>query len=83
MTLRRPGAIGALANGAGRQPRPYPGLDRLASDRARTKERGPCIETGNDRRFEPVTAGAAVENPVDPAVEIGKDMRGRGRADPA
>ena len=37
-------------------------------------------ETGDDRRFEAMAAGPAVEDPVDPAVEIGEDMSGGRRA---
>ena len=40
-------------------------------------------ETGDDRRFEPVTRRPGIENAIDPAVEIGEHMNGRRRADMA
>ena len=56
------------------------GFHRLPRDRARTQQLGPAAETGDDRRFEAMAAWPSVEDPVDPAVEIGDDMSGGRRA---
>ena len=54
------------------------GFDRLPRYRARTQQLGPIRETGDDRRLETMAAWPSVEDPVDPAVEIGGDVsRGR------
>ena len=62
---------------------PQRGLDPLARQRARTQQSRPPAEAGDDRQFDAAARRAAVEDPVDPAVEVGGDMGGGGRADAA
>ena len=44
---------------------------------------GPDAGEADDGRFQPCGAGAAVEDHIDAVAEIGRDMCGRRRADPA
>src|SRR5271154_2555344 len=56
------------------------GFDCLARYCARTEQLGPTRETRDDRRLEAMAAWPSVQDPVDPAVEIGGDVSGGRRA---